>query len=62
MKAVKVLFFRLENEQPVKTYIETGVFSGNFVQVLNGLEKDDKIIVKGQHQVTNTSSIKVNSK
>lgn len=58
----KSFVFRLENEQPVKTYIETGVFSGNFVQVLNGLEKDDKIIVKGQHQVTNTSSIKVNSK
>ena len=38
---------------------ELGIRSGNFIEVLSGLTKGDKLVTTGNHLVTNSSRVTI---
>ncbi len=55
----KFYIYVVEENKPVKKYVEIGMDNGEIVEVISGISKDDKIIVKGQDFITEGSKVKV---
>ena len=51
--------FLAEDGKAVKTLVELGIESGDYVEIVDGLKKDEELIVKGQDYVDDGSKLKV---
>ena len=55
----KKFVFVVEDDLAIEKEIETGIDTGEFVEILSGLEFDEKIIIEGQFYVSDGSKVKV---
>jgi RND family efflux transporter MFP subunit len=51
--------FVVEEDVAIEKEVKTGIDTGEFVQILSGLEFDEKIIIEGQFYVSDGSKVKV---
>ncbi|KAB3529687.1 efflux RND transporter periplasmic adaptor subunit [Alkaliphilus serpentinus] len=49
----------LEDDKAVERNVTTGLDTGDFVEILSGLEEGEEVIVKGQHYVENGQKVQV---
>ena len=57
MKFVTVIV--VEDDIAVEKEVKTGIDTGEFVEIISGLEFDEKIIIEGQFYVSDGSKVKV---
>lgn len=55
----KNFVFVVEDDRAIEREIKTGIDTGEFVEVLSGLEFDENIIIEGQFYVSDGSKVKV---
>ncbi len=55
----KKFVFVVEDDLAIEKEIETGIDTGEFVEILSGLGFDEKIIIEGQFYVSDGSKVKV---
>lgn len=53
------IVYILEDDRAVERPVTLGIDAGEYVQILEGLEKGEKVIVKGQHYVEDGGKVKV---
>lgn len=58
-KGTSMYVYVANGDVAVEKQIEVGIDSGDYVEVLSGINAGDKLIVKGQQYLKNNSSIKV---
>lgn len=55
----KMVVYVVEDNKAVQKEVKIGLDTGTYIEILDGVKKDDKIIVKGQNYVENGSIVKV---
>lgn len=58
-KADKKFVFVVEDDVAVEKEVKTGIDTGEFVEIISGLNFDEKIIIEGQFYVSDGSKVKV---
>lgn len=53
------LVYVLENDMAIEKVVTLGLDTGDYIEVKEGLEKGDQVIVKGQHYVEDGGKVKV---
>lgn len=55
----KMVVYVVEDNKAVQKEVKIGLDTGTYIEILDGVKKDEKIIVKGQNYVENGSIVKV---
>jgi multidrug efflux pump subunit AcrA (membrane-fusion protein) len=53
------LVYIVENDIAVEKEVETGLDTGEFIQIISGINQGDSIIIEGQHYVSDGALVKV---
>jgi RND family efflux transporter MFP subunit len=55
----KKIVYIVENDMAVEKEVETGLDTGELIEIISGINQGDSVIIEGQHYVSDGARVKV---